>query len=490
MRSIRVIGGVWLACSATACVHIPAHTFQSSPVAVPVPPVQSQGVLTLSNSDFRSLEGAAVAKLPPTIDTKRVPGGCPVPCYHFEYRTGTGSLHLQSGGFVLHGEYKGRIETKDDGRGLGLIDCILDPFYLGTAVQARPKLVHDAPGWFVTLSKPKLTPTRLPGSDTRCSIPLTPFTTNIAGDIDDKLKSMGNDDLAASLERVKIRVPIDNLDAKLRGPIDIPISEGRHVCLYPRVTGVQVGALTGIPLSCVGKPFCNAIARIPPEEESLESVTVPFAFSSAPTALLTKETCPAGGALLGLSLLPDEPQPGAPFRILAAAGIDYPTLSALVKSQLKSRHGKNGALGLSFKPADVHVGDAHGQVFVQIDLSGSLRGTIYFWGTPVLSPDHKTISVPGVHLAAESCSALHGLDVRLPDVIVNLFQPTLEKALVFDVDKIVSPLISAGNRTFPFDGGSLSLSGLQLTVLSVQSVPSELQVNVRLEGRATGSIHP
>lgn len=235
------------------------------------------------------------------------------------------------------------------------------------------------------------------------------------------------------------------------------------------------------------RPRCDGRRR---QEESLERVTLPFLFSAAPTALLTSESCPDGGAAPGVAQVNDNPQPNVPFAILAAVGLEYQTLSKTVTQALRSASGTNGPLQLPFKPLAIQVGDAHGQVFVQVELRESLRGTISFWGTPVLSEDHKTISIPGLHLAADSRGALFGLNVRLPDAIVNLFQPRLARALVFDVEQLTRPLAGTNGKaiSFSFPGGRVSLSNLRVAIESVQSVPSQLRINATLAGRAAGSV--
>jgi hypothetical protein len=494
----------WITCSCAiffnACAHIPAHTFSATPVTVPIPVVQSQATLTIANSDLRVLESLATEHLKPRIDQERVPGGCLNPCFHFE-KTMPGVLRLQSGQFVLRGEYRGEVETKGDAIYSSWVDCKLSPFNLGVSVTGMPRLVHEGADWFLALPDSAVVLSRLPGTDTRCTLPLAlPFVPgliavdiNVKDKIDESFRAVGST-FAKELAKEKIKLPIDNIDAKLRGPLEIPIGESgdrRKLCVYPRLISIGLGSVQGWPMSCVGLPFCNAIDRFPPEEESLQQVTVPIFASLAPSALLTQDACPDGGeAPAAGATINANPRANDPFRIVAAVGLEYEALSKTVTDELRSVKGNSGAFKLPFKPKDVRLGDAGGQLFVQVDLQGSLKGRIYFWGEPKLSEDREILRLEGLHLAAESRGALAGLNIRLPDLVTNLFLKRLDKALTFEVEKLTGQLLGANGKTVAFPGGALVLSDLKITDVNPQSIPSQLRISATLTGRATGSVRP
>jgi len=464
------------------CAHIPQHTFHAIPVDVPVPAIQSTGTLTVQNADLRPLESAVTSNVPPVVAQQRVPGGCLNPCYRFDRQSAT--LLLQSGKFLLKGGYRGFVDAKPDPLlGILNVECRLDPILLAAAVTARPQIKKEGQDWFIAATDTHLSLERQPGSDTHCVVG---NIFDASGPIDQKLADLRSG-LADTIAAKKFPLPIKDLDARLLGPVELPLSNDEHLCLYPRVTGITIGQLSGLPKRCVGRPFCNAQAILG-EEESLQSVTIPFLFAAAPTLLVSKSVCPAGGPAPGLVQLNSEPQP-APFRILASSAIEYTALSDLAFQQIKQTQGRRGPLGRHFRPTTVQIGDASGNVFAQVEITGSLNGTVFFWGKPTLSSDHKTAFLDDFHLAAESKTVLAGVDVRLPDVIVNLFQKPLEQALTINVDSAVGSLTSVGQRGMPFQGGVLRLGNFDITVVDVRSTRSDLQIDAVLSGTATGDLN-
>jgi hypothetical protein len=216
-------------------------------------------------------------------------------------------------------------------------------------------------------------------------------------------------------------------------------------------------------------------------------VDVPVLITGSPGLLVTSDICPPAGSPSS-AVVARSPDPGEPFRVLAQVGADYNALSAAVKAAAEEYFGHHGWLGLKFSVSDAEVRDAQGQILVALTLTGSLNGTVYFWGTPVLSPDGKIVSVSDADLAAESKLALIGIDAQLPTIITDLFRQPIRDHLRLDVEQLAAPIKTIAGKGVTFPGGSIMIGQFDLKPLDVRSIPSSLQVDVLLTGTATGVI--
>ncbi len=136
----------------------------------------------------------------------------------------------------------------------------------------------------------------------------------------------------------------------------------------------------------------------------------------------------------------------------------------------------------------MQLANTNGQILAALTLSGSVSGTVYFWGTPTVSADGKTVSVPNLTLAAESRTALAEKNVRLPDFIANLFSKPIRDAVTLNLRKQLPQ--TGGTEPISFQLGQrgiLSLGRLQVTIASVKSIDGELQANILIKGDPTAS---
>jgi hypothetical protein len=433
--------------------------------------------ITIKNADLSAVQNAIQAVPPAQIQAEITPAGFMVnPGWSFQRLSDVAYIDV-GGTLALMATYKGWLEAKA-GPG-GLADCKLDPLGLDLIVATKPQLTHDGENWFLATTDPKLSLSREAGSDTGCG----PFGLyDVGGLIDQRLS-----DLAGKYQQTindkKYPIPIANLSSRLGGPILI----SKRFCLYPRITAVSFGSLSGDLVSDVIPQVNNTLYFT---HDGLKSVTVPLLAAAAPSLLVTRSDCPKADPAPGIVQI--SPFPVAePFRILASAGIDYPDLSDLAAKRIGPLESNWGPFHLKFSVKKVQVGNSSGQLFVQVDFEGALAGTVYFWGTPTLSPDGNVISVPGIHLAAESQTALGKVNVRLPDFVANLLSGPLQQALVFDISEQLKELKASGSQTITIDGGvTLELGSFSVHAASVRSIPSELQADVVLEGTAAVDLKP
>ena len=468
------------------CAKIPPHTFEPSSIAdaVAPPAVQTVTTLAVSGINLAPFAPQITNAVPPEIASQRFPGGgMPNPSYRFKKQSA--QLLLSEGRLLIKASYTGQIEVVENVLGAVPVPCRLEPVNVDLRITARPQLVRDGNAWYLTARNAAIVPSVAAGSDTRCGA-VPPLVANVRQEMQVRLKDAVLS-YQQELDKLRMPLPIADITDVLNGPLAIEINPKSRVCVYPRVTGISLGAISGLPLRCVGQLFCNAVI-IPNEEETADSVRLSLMVSAAPTAVATTLSCPAGSPPPGgVAQLPDVPQP-QPFRLLAAVGADYPTLSETLTSELSKIKGSRGKLR-PFQVERIRVGDAGGQVLVQIDVKGFLSGSLYFWGQPALVENRKKLVVADLQLAAASRTLLERIDLRLPDLLVNLFKPTLQQQLTFDVDELKKPLEQEiSNEGIRAGTTSISLGKFQADVLGVRSTSSSLLVDVVLIGSAELSV--
>jgi hypothetical protein len=367
--------------------------------------------------------------------------------------------------------YRGNVQAK-----FNLAECDLDPVNVNVALSARLAVKKANNKWVLSLAGVNLQPSIGPGSDTRCVVG---GLLDASGTLQDKLNEISGS-MKSKVEALTFPIPIDDLESKLAGPIVLPSNGGRTVCVYPRITGLQIG---GLQTSLAA--FENAPFRIPepPIRTSLPNLLeIPLAFLGAPSVLITNNSCPPAEPVPG-NLDVSEASTEMPFRLLATIGADYPALSAAATSTLKPTQGQWGLLKLKFKPTRLQVANANGQVLAALSLTGSISGTVYFWGTPATSIDGKTVFLSNLNLAAESRAALSSKDARLPDFIANLFKAPIQEAFSLNLAKVFPQSDGSQPISFPLpNNGILRLGALKLRIDTVKSVEGQLDATIVIEG--------
>jgi hypothetical protein len=437
------------------------------PVAVPRPAVQSSLTVTIQQANLAPVQAKIGGTLPGHVQSNGEQ-----PHYDF-YRSDDRGMWVEDDGYVVFNpQYHGSAGYS----GLGINVCNLDPLYLGVFARFQPALTKNPDGWHLAANNPQVVLFVGPGSDTHCSF----ANISVAGLLDQALGNLSSN-LTSKVQAAKVDIPVDSVASKVQGPFAVPIQGSSAIaCIYPNVDGVALGRLRGYGYRPTNMYGTRNLAGLNP-------VDIPFLISGSPTLLITTGTCPPAAS--GTIVLARSPTAGESFNVLATLGVDYGTLSSLASNEVTKLSGSWGWLGLPFHVSDVQARDASGQVLVAVTLSGSLNGTVYFWGTPVLSHNGQTISVPDAELAAASRSALLGIDIRLPDLIVGLFRQPIRNVLVHNLGPDLATVAAIGSKNIGIPGGgSLSLGSVAVKPLDVRSSPSGLNADVLVTGTATAVV--
>ena len=465
--------------SMNACVKIPSHNFGAlPPVTAVAPPVQSSATVRFEGISSDPIGSALISALPHTIQAQHFPGGCANPCYRFDLHTF--DAVLSNGKLVMSPSFRGNVQAKEN-----FGECDLGPVNVDVVISARPIIKHNGAQWSLSLADVSVQPSIGRGSDTHCVIL---GLLDVTGTLQDNLNKIAGS-IKSQVEALSFPVPVDDLAKKLLGPIALPSNSGRTFCVYPNITDLQIGTIEAWQ-----PPFENAIAFLPnnnPIKTSLPRfLSIPLSFLGAPSVVATKASCPAPQPITGGIQLAD----GAaqlPFQLLAAAGADYDTLSDAASGTLKATTGHWGPLKLTVKPTRLQLGNSNGQIFAALSVTGSVSGTVYFWGTPIRSEDGKTVSIPNLTLAAESRKLLAAKNARLPDFIANLFSKPIQDAFTFNLQNVLPQ--TGGTQPISFtlgNNGILDLGTLNVAIQDVRSVEGQLQADVLIKGGVANAHNP
>jgi hypothetical protein len=454
------------------CAHIPDHTAIVPTLITPKPVVVSSLPITIERVDLSPI--AATMGLPDHVQL----GGNPH--YDFYERSDYGKCAdrgfpchwiLDDGELALYTEFDGNAGVSAGP--FGVVSCNLNPVLLAAWAKVSPSMENVGNDWFLRGHGSANIHLR-PGSDTHCGF----LNISVEGLLDNALGRL-SDTVTNRINAVRIKVPVQDVLNRATGPIRLALPDSTQACIYPNINGVGLGALRGYNYRDVDADGQHSVAL-------LRSVDVPIQVTGSPTLLITSSDCPLAQPTQPVVAQP--PVAGQSFRVLAEVAADYNTLSSVLTDEAKKHVGHYGWLGLEFKVSSATVRDAQGQVLVGLTFTGSLDGTIYFWGSPVISADGKTVSIPDVDLAVESRNALLGIDASLPSSITNLFKQPLREKLMVNVEQLTLPLKHLAHVGGAIPGGTFRIDEFTLMPQAVRSIPSSLQIDVLLTGKAEATI--
>jgi hypothetical protein len=187
-----------------------------------------------------------------------------------------------------------------------------------------------------------------------------------------------------------------------------------------------------------------------------------------------------------------KPIPPLTFGALRAGGLDvqlegaftYPVATSLLRRVLKGREVKQS--GKTVRVADVHLsGIGGGRVALGVDLTGDVRGRIYFAGTPVIDTAARQVAVPDLDYDLGSANLLvAGLRWLKGNELRDLLR---ERARLPDsaaVGRLV-PLAERGMNRQITDGVVLRADIEEAQGLRVRATTRD----IRVYAHASGSAH-
>jgi hypothetical protein len=371
-------------------------------------------------------------------------------------RNGPPQVRIQDGLVAVHAEYKGSIETRG-----GAGTCRLDPVY--STLDATGKLVLLQNRESVAFGfEPAQTAVGLkPESDARCNM----FNIPVKDQLPELFSiSEAKSALAESVQPETFTIPFQRLWDDLGGPLSVPVSAlNSRACLYGNPREVVLGQQRGTIQETVISGFAREMPVASLEQSCAEA---------PPTTALVNSGAPS----------PDS----KPFVILAKIPLPYANLSHQAQSKLFHQTILLDGGGTESATIEhVNATDANGRILLAVETSGDLKGTIYYWGTPRLDDNGKTLSIPDLQMANESRVALDSVRVGYWQMVDRELKTKLRQAVTTDFSAQIEQLKQAltGKHTVGSVTTDILVTGQQPD--QAHSTPQALIATILLQGTAS-----
>jgi hypothetical protein len=307
----------------------------------------------------------------------------------------------------------------------------------------------------IRMDNPRMKVWLKPDSDSRCQS-LTP-------PLQEQLRTLVQADatharIARAVERANMEIHTD-----VASNFSIP-SLHSQVCLYPSASDITVDTVDGRQ----GQIVFRTMAHV--------------------SVIATADTsCPA------LTLAPSMPASAAvahapsPLTIASEVALAHNVLSEIMEAKLRSTVMEMSDYGGKTLVQKVTATDAAGKVLIAVEISGYLRGTLYFWGVPQL--EHwknggSVLTIPDLRLDPESKRILEEIRPDLGHIVDDKLGWMVREAAKIDLgerlDKIQSVVIG------PHQAGEITVNvtAVRLRPETVSSTPQGLVTDVRMDATA------
>jgi len=372
--------------SGQTIVTIPAHQ-ATAPVAAVIPAPRSTppvSVLPLTlTGDLTPIENMVRTAMPDSFNEIGHPLSSD---FRWSFsRIGDPHVSIHDGVMTVRADYSGSIETK----GVTARACRLNPVYPVVEETAQLDVRQHGDNTIITMVNPQMRVWLKPESDARCNMFNTP--------LQEQVRELINADLiharlASAVEHTGMRIRT-NVGESLNGPFAYSMQPTQsELCLYPTPSQITVGTFEG---------------------NQREAVLRTMAVVS-PTAIVGRP-CPAAPAAAVPMRAGTVPSP-QPLTIVSGVLLPYDALTDMVQNRLRSAEFPLSD-GQTIRIDRVRARDAYGKVLFEVDASGYLNGTLYFWGTPELQMQPSTgrtvLAIPDLRLDPESMRMLDSIDQGL-----------------------------------------------------------------------------
>lgn len=371
-------------------------------------------------------------------------------------RNGQPQVRIQDGLVAVHAEYKGDIETRGGAR-----TCRLDPVYSTLDATGKLVLLQDRESVAFSFEPAQVIVGLKPESDARCNM----FNIPVKDQLPELFSiSDAKTALAESVRPDTFNIPFQRLWDDLGGPLSVPISAlNTRACFYGNPREVMLGQQRGTTQETIISGFARQMPMI-----NLE----PSCTEAPPTTALVNSGTPA----------PDS----KPFMILAKIPLSYATLSHQVQSKLFHQTLVLDSAGTESAIIErVTATDANGRILLAVETGGDLKGTIYYWGTPRLDDNGRTLSVPDLQMANESRTALDSIRVGYWQMVDRELKTKLRQAITMDFSSQIDQMKQAitGKHTVGTVTTDILVTGQQPD--QAHSTPQALIATILLQGTAS-----
>lgn len=408
-------------------------------------------------ADLSSLSRIIQAAFPARLTEEDYPLG-----YDYTWRfvrEGDPQVQIQDGIVKYRATYRGAIESP------AARACRLDPLYPVIEGTGQLSFREQDGGLLVTLIDPRTTIDLKPESDSSCNMFNIPVKDQLAEILD---RDTITQRIGQSVDRAAYIVPLSLVWERLQQPI--PVSQANsQFCLYGRVREFVVGSMKGpaqhTMITGVAKQTPVALHQNPCRDSK----------DSTPMKVHMDRSIVAA-------------QDGQPYKILLTVPVPYDILSEQLQQRLFHQEVKlPNMLGDNLLIERVTASNANGQTLLAVNTSGSVNGTLYYWGEPRLERDGKVISISDIQMAAESKIALDKVKTGYWQMVDLELRPRLQKAVTIDLSQQLENAKSAISGRHKSGWLQLDLFVARQESVQVTSTQNALVADVVLEGTASAS---
>jgi hypothetical protein len=376
-------------------------------------------------------------------------------------RNGEPDVHIQDGLVAIRAEYKGEIESRGSSRA-----CRLDPLYASLDATGKLTMVQQGDALSFGFEPTQTAVTTKPDSDARCNM----FNVPMSEQIPDlfglpEIKTA----LAEAVHPQEFAIPLQRIWDDLGGPLSIPIASlNTRACMYGNPREMVLGGQKGTTQETIISGTAKEMPFITYETTCTEA---------APTVALVNSG----------SFPPDN----KPYTLVARIPLSYQQVSHQLQSKLFHQSLFLDTPSETAVIERVSASDANGRSLVAIDMTGDLKGTIYYWGTPRLEEGGRTISVPDLQMANESKAAIDSIRIGYWQLVDRELNNKLRQAMTVDISSQVDRLKKTITGTHRSGGTTMDILITRQEPDHVRSTPQGLTATIMLEGtaNATGQIN-
>ena len=376
-------------------------------------------------------------------------------------RNGEPDVHIQDGLVAIRAEYKGEIESRGSSRA-----CRLDPLYASFDATGKLTMVQQGDALSFGFEPTQTAVTTKPDSDARCNM----FNVPMSEQIPDlfglpEIKTA----LAEAVHPQEFAIPLQRIWDDLGGPLSIPIASlNTRACMYGNPREMVLGGQKGTTQETIISGTAKEMPFITYETTCTEA---------APTVALVNSG----------SFPPDN----KPYTLVARIPLSYQQVSHQLQSKLFHQSVFLDTPSETAVIERVSASDANGRSLVAIDMTGDLKRTIYYWGTPRLEEGGRTISVPDLQMANESKAAIDSIRIGYWQLVDRELNNKLRQAMTVDISSQVDRLKKTITGTHRSGGTTMDILITRQEPDHVRSTPQGLTATIMLEGtaNATGQIN-
>lgn len=429
----------------------PAQTKEDSRAPVSQVPVQIK-------TDLTPIQTAIRKAIPERITETGHPLG-----QEFRWtfvRVGEPDVHIQDGLVAIHSEYKGDIESRGSSRA-----CRLDPLYTSIDATGRLTMIQNGDALSFGFDPAQTAVTTKPDSDARCNmfnVPISEQLPDLFGMSEIKTA------LAEAVHPKEFGIPLQRIWDDLGGPLSIPIASlNTRACMYGNPREMMLGGQKGTTQETVISGTAKEMPFITYEATCTEAT---------PTV-----------ALVNSGSIPPE---GKPYTLVARIPLSYQQISHQLQSKLFHQSVFLDTASDTAVIERVSASDANGRALVAIDMSGDLKGTIYYWGTPRLEEGGRSISVPDLQMANESKAAIDSIRIGYWQLVDRELNGKLRQAMTVDISPQVDRLKQTVTGTHRSGGTTMDILITRQQPDHVRSSAQGITATIMLEGtaNATGQV--